>query len=138
MGHGRRGAMADDKIRIILQPASDDPAVNAPQFQEELRGVSKLLHSSGVTFSSRGMAFDSTDAVGYQLPEFLVRPGPAVITAVAAVCGAWVQARNGRKVWLKIGDGTVEAEGRTVEEIESLLKQAADFRDTNRSKSDNI
>jgi hypothetical protein len=60
--------------------------------------------------------------------------GPAVIAATAAICGAWVQARYGRKVRLKIGD--VEAEGRSVEEIETLLKQASDFQDTVRAKSD--
>jgi hypothetical protein len=37
-------------------------------------------------------------------------------------------------VRLKIGD--VEAEGRTVKEIESLLKQASDFQSTVRAKSD--
>jgi hypothetical protein len=36
-----------------------------------------------------------------------------------------VKARAGRKVRLKIGD--FEAEGQTVEDIDRLMKQAADF-----------
>ena len=46
----------------------------------------------------------------------------------------WVTAHYGRKVRLKIGD--VEAEGRTVEEIEGLLKQASDFQEAVRAKSE--
>ena len=126
--------MSEEKIEIILLPASDDPPENAPEFQKELGTFNKSLRSAGVSFSPRAMTFDSVDAVGYQLPEFMITLGPPVIAALAAVCGAWVQARYGRKVRLKVGD--VEAEGRTVEEIESLLKRAAEFRDSDRTKSD--
>jgi hypothetical protein len=123
-----------EQIEIVLRRAPDDPPENAPEFQEELREFSKSLHAAGVTYSQRAMAFDAIDAVGYPLPEFLVTLGPPIIAAAAALCGGWVQARYGRKVRLKIGD--VEAEGRTVEEIESLLKRAAEFRDSDRTKSD--
>jgi hypothetical protein len=78
------------------------------------------------------MAFNSADALGFQSPEFQVFLGQAV-AAVAGLCGAWVQARYGRKVRVKIGD--VEAEGRSVDEIGGLLQQA-DFPRT-KSKDDN-
>jgi hypothetical protein len=128
-------AMNQNEVRIVLQRASDDPAVNAPEFQKELGGVSKSLHSANVKYTVRGMTFDSVDALGFQLPEFVVTLAPGAIGAVAGICGAWVQARYGRKVRLKIGD--VEAEGRSVDEIASLLKRAADFRKFDSTKSDN-
>ena len=80
---------------------------------------------------------DSIDGLGYPLPEFILAIkdlGPPAIAALAAAGGAWVQARYGRKMRLKIGD--VEAEGRTLKEIQSLLKQAADFQNAVRAKSD--
>jgi len=116
-----------EQVRITLRRAPDDPPEPDPKFQEELREFCKSLHAAGVTFAQRGMAFDAADAVGFTVGQFLITLGPAVIAAVAAVCGGWVQARYGRKVRLKIAD--VEAEGRTVEEIGSLLKRAADFRE---------
>lgn len=123
-----------ERVEIVLRQAPDDPQVNDPEFQKELREFSKSMRDAGVTFSQRAMAFDSIDALGYPLAEFVLKSlGPAAIAAVAAVSGAWVQARYGRKVRLKIGD--VEAEGRTTEEIQSLLKQAADFRDADHTKS---
>ncbi len=71
---------------------------------------------------------DSVDAQGYPLGEFIAvlktLGGPA-IGAVALAAGAWVQTRYGRKVRLKIG--ALEAEGRSVEEVEKLLKVASDY-----------
>jgi len=116
-----------EKVRLTLQRASDDPKANDPGFQEELAAVSAALRQSGVAYSQRGVAFDAVGALGYSLPEYLITLGPPVIAAAAAICGAWVQARFGRKVKIKIGD--VEAEGRSVEEIEDLLKRAVAFRD---------
>jgi hypothetical protein len=106
-------------VALLLERASDDPQENEPAFQEELGAFTTSLLATGLTYSQRGMAFDTVDGGGYPLPEFVIDLGPAVIAATAAVCGAWVTARYGRKVRLKIGD--VEAEGRTAEEIEGLL-----------------
>lgn len=116
-----------DEIRVILRRAPDDSLENDPKFQRELSDFSKSLRAAGVKFSQRAMAFDSADALGYPLPNFLITLAPAVIAAVAGLCGAWVHARYGRKVRLKIGD--VEAEGRTVEEIEALLQKAKEFQE---------
>lgn len=124
--------MTPEQCRVVLVRAPDDAKVNEPKFQEELRGFSKALHSAGIEFSRRGMAFNSVDATGYPLPEFLVTLGPPTIAALAAIAGAWVQARYGRKVRLKVGD--VEAEARTAEEVEKLFVRAAEFRDRDNSK----
>ena len=117
------------KIEIELQRALDDPRVNDPQFQAELSGFAKSLRGTGVTAAQRAMAFDSVDALGYPLAEFVVKTlGPAVVPAAAAVCGAWIQARFGRKVRIKVGD--IEAEAHTTEEVERLLMTAVAIKDS--------
>ncbi len=123
----------DGEVVLCLERAPDDPQLGDPKFQEELRTFSASLHATGLKFSQRAIAFDAVDGGGYPLPEFVVVL-QAVISPVALLCGAWLQARYGRKVRLKIGD--VEAEGRTVEEIERPLKQASDFQDAVRAESD--
>jgi hypothetical protein len=116
------------RMEIVLQRAPDDPKVHDPKFQSELRDFSKALRAAGIEYSQGGMAFDAADGGGFPLPEFLVVL-TAAITPLAGLCGAWLQARYGRKVRVKIGD--VEAEGRTVEEVDELLKRAVKFRETN-------
>ena len=117
------------KIEIELQRAPDDPRVNDPQFQEELNGFAKSLRGTGVTASQRAMAFDSIDALGYPLGDFVIKTlAPTLIPAVAGLCGAWVQARYGRKVRIKVGD--IEVEARTAEEVERLLMTAVAVKDS--------
>ena len=47
--------------------------------------------------------------------------GPAAIAAIAAVAGAWVQTRFGRRIQLKFDD--VDAEAGTAQAIDELLKR---------------
>jgi len=123
------------EITVHLQRSPDDPRVNQPEFQQELSEFSQSLRAAGVTSSQRAMAFDSIDAVGFPLPEFVIVLGPAIVTALGVACVAWIQGRNGRKIRLKVGD--VEAEARTPEEIDGLLASAVNFRAIDREKSDN-
>jgi hypothetical protein len=122
------------RVELLLVRAPEDPRENEPAFQQELRSFAASLRSTGMTHSQWGMTFDAVDGGGYALGHFAIAVVPAVIAAAAAVCGAWVTARYGRKVRLKIGD--VEAEGRTVEEIERLLKQASEFQSAARANRD--
>jgi hypothetical protein len=116
-------------VEIDLQRAPDDLRENAPEFQQELNEFAKSLRGSGVAFSQKAIAFDSVDALGYPLAEFVIKTlVPALIPAAAGVCGAWVQARYGRKVRIKVGD--IEAEARTAEEVERLLMMAVGIKDS--------
>ena len=118
------------KIEIELQRAPDDPRVNDPKFQEELNGFAKSLRVTGVTASQRAVAFDSADALGYPLAEFVIKTlAPTLIPAAAGVCGAWVQARYGRRIRIKVGD--IEAEAHSAEEVERLLMTAIAIKDSN-------
>jgi hypothetical protein len=126
--------MDREQIAIKLQRAPEDPAENDPKFQEELSEFSKSLRTAGVTFAQRGRAFDAIDAHGYALAEYTIKQlAPVVVPAVTGAIGIWLQARYGRKVRIKIGP--VEAEARTIDEIDKLLKRAADFQISDSTKS---
>lgn len=98
------------EIEIQLKPAPDAPAERDPAFQDELRTFSLALHSAGVRYSQRAMAFDSAAAVGYPLAEFIIKElGPAAIGVIATAVGAWISGRSGRKPRLKVGNIEMEA-----------------------------
>jgi hypothetical protein len=128
------------EFSIDLVPDPDERAADDPDFQKGLSSFGVTVHAAGVPVSQTAIAFDSVDAHGYPLPEFIVAfkvLGPPAITALAAAAGAWVQARYGRKVRLNIGkNGDVDAEGRSVAEIEELLKVAAKFQDRDQDTGD--
>jgi hypothetical protein len=121
--------MPNDEIGIVLSRAPSDPERNDPEFREQVRAFSKVLHDNGVRFSERGMAFDSVSGSGgfFSLGEYTIPLVTGVLTIVGTACGAWLQGRYGRKVRIKVGD--VEAEARTLEEIDALLKRVGELRD---------
>jgi hypothetical protein len=119
------------EFSINLVRSADDLPENDPEFQKELSRFGAALRDARVPYSQTAIAFDSVEGHGYPLPEFIIAIkvlGPPAIAAVATAAGAWVQARYGRKARLKIGD--VEAEARTPEEVESLLRIRNSFRQT--------
>jgi hypothetical protein len=117
--------MNANRVELTLAGAPGEPAftsegqAEAEKFDADLRRqrleVTALAVGSGP---------------GILTGQFLVTLGPAVIAAIAAVAGAWVHARYGRKVRLKVGD--IEAEARTTEEIEALLRHAVELRNGKR------
>ncbi|WEY42049.1 hypothetical protein [Paraburkholderia sp. SUR17] len=122
-------------VGLRLMRAPDDPAVQDPAFQAELRTFSGTLRSAGVSFSQRAMTFDAVDATGYALAEYAIKElGPAAIGVIGTAVGAWISGRSGRKVRLKVGD--IEVEARTVEEVDQLLLRAQAVQDE-QSKSQN-
>lgn len=128
----RKQRIEAGEFSIDLVRTADDPPENDPEFQKELSQFGASLRDAGVPYSQTAIAFDSVDAHGYPLPEFIIAIkvlGPPAIAALATAAGAWVQARYGRKVRLKIGD--LEAEARTAEEVASLLQIAKQFQEEN-------
>lgn len=59
--------------------------------------------------------------------SFFIPLAKVAIPTLGAVLVAWLKDRSGRRVRLEF-DG-VKAEGGTPEEVETLLKRAAEFRD---------
>jgi len=141
--HARQEAMNEAQrvrehgVQLCLVRAPKDKAVGDDEFQAELRTFSAVLGETGIKKSQSAITFDAIDAHGYPLPEFMLilkEVAPMAITAATAICVAWVNARPGRKVRLKIGD--VEAEGQNADEIAKLLAQAKDFQSSDPAKTD--
>ena len=119
--------MKTGALEIELEGALDDWPVSSSEFQGELSIFSKTIRQSGILHSQRAIAFDAVDASGYPLAEFTIRTlGPPAIGIITAAVSSWLAGRAGRKARLKFGD--IEAEARTPEEVERLLKAAAAFR----------
>jgi hypothetical protein len=123
------------EFSLDLIGAPDDPPVGDDAFQKELADVGRSLRDAGIPYSQTAIAMDAVDAHGYPLPEYVLAFQvlvTAVITPLAAVVGAWINGRYGRKARLKIGD--IEAEARTPAEVEELLKPAAKHQDREHKK----
>lgn len=118
-------ATGGSRLDLTLIRAADDGPLNGREVQDAIAGISRELHRSGVRYSQRGMAFDSADAVGFALPEYIIPLAQAVGPTLGVILVAWLQGRAGRKVRLKVGD--VEAEARTAGEVERLLTKAMEM-----------
>jgi hypothetical protein len=117
--------MDQNRVELTLVGAPDDAA-----FTGEGQGEAEKFDAALRRRRLQVTAIAVGSGPGILTGQFLVTLGPPAIAAIAAVAGAWVQARYGRKVRLKVGD--IEAEARTTEEIETLLRRAAEFRDGKR------
>lgn len=109
------------ELHLIRAPA------DAPPFSEEYQAELNLYSRQLGPHSQVGFAMDAVGAVGGGLGEFIFANGPALLTGAAAVAGAYVTGRAGRKVKLKFG--SVEIEARNPEEVAALLKLAREHAD---------
>jgi hypothetical protein len=78
-----------------------------------------------VEFSSGAALREAFAAGSAYLGDFAIKLAATVGPVLGTVVGAWLHARYGRKVRLKIGD--VEAEAQTIEEVQELLRRAEEF-----------
>ncbi|GAA0574608.1 hypothetical protein GCM10009416_11640 [Craurococcus roseus] len=120
--------MDPDRIELTLLPAADDPAPDGADYQAALWAADRTLREHGVKASSSMFRQDDAETPAIHLGQMVVKLGPYVAPALAAVIGVWVQARFGRKARLKVGD--VEAEARTPEEVAQLLELVPEIRDS--------
>ncbi|EGG77486.1 hypothetical protein SXCC_01876 [Gluconacetobacter sp. SXCC-1] len=110
-------------IRIELVPSWDDPPKPDTGYQNELTDLDHALNDVEVDYNRTILSPHSAQGFDYALGEYLIRyVAPAAFSAVAGAFCAWLQARSGRKVRLKIGD--IEAEANSVRDAEHLLVQA--------------
>jgi hypothetical protein len=122
------------KLEIIPIRAADDPPLRSKVYQEELHALAEALKSEGFTV---GATIELIEAAGGNSQDMATYLGLIVQLAhsplagvVATAVGAWLHARYGRKVRLKIGD--IEAEAQTEKQLRSLLKQAEDYQSRNK------
>ena len=114
-----------DQVELTLLPAPDDPERVCYEIQAKLLGIHENLRKRGVGVTSV-IAHPAGDT---HIGQFIITLGPPAIAAIAAVAGAWVKTRFGRRIQFKFDDD-VEAEARTAQEIDELLKQLTALRDS--------
>lgn len=118
-------------LYMSLVRAPEDPPLEDAGYQRELDEVGNFTVRRGLTlYSAKGSNALGGGGIGYG--EFVVygvqigsKVIPALITVLSGALGAWLHARYGRKVRLKIGD--IEAEAQTREEVEKLLARALEI-----------
>lgn len=127
--------MEPEGSQIVLVPGPDDAPERAPEYQDELREFGGSLRAEGVAFSQSAITFDSIEGGGYPVGAFALALAPFVLPAITRIVVAWLRVHSGRKVRVKVGDTYVQAQ--TSEEVERLLKAAAEFkRDSKSTKRD--
>jgi hypothetical protein len=118
----------DDRLRITLKRAPDDPPKFGKEYQDGLKSVLEVFRAEGVQIKPRYSTRDSTGPSGGLSGEIIVFAktlGPVVL----AVLTAWLTARNGRKMSIKV-DG-IEVEAHTVKDVERLLLKAQEIKQKN-------
>lgn len=125
--------MGKDRLKLSPVSAPDYPKLSAHEYQSECQEFHDLLQAATIEVSPRWRTRDSIVGAGGFAGSFFVPLAKAAIPTLGAVLVAWLKGRSGRRVRLEF-DG-VKAEGGTPEEVETLLKHAAEFRD-NKQKSD--
>ena len=115
-----------DQVKLTLLRAPDDPEGVCYEIEAKLVvRVQENLRKRGVGVTSV-IAHPAGDT---HIGQFIITLGPPAIAAIAAVAGAWVKTRFGRRIQFKFDDD-VEAEARTAQEIDELLKQLTALRDS--------
>lgn len=112
-----------ERLEISLVPAPDDISESA-EHQQALRQVSSVFKRADPAVRELVLMRKSADMSSVHMGGFFIQYlAPAGIAAVTA----WLVARIGRKVRIKVGD--VEAEAATIEEVQALLKAAKQYRE---------
>jgi hypothetical protein len=123
--------MATPELTIRLFPALDDAPARSMLYQRELRRFEESLLALGldvrvsIELRESGVPETLAAVVSPYLGDFMIKFAATAGPALGTLIGAWLHARYGRKVRLKIGD--IEAEAQSVEEVEKLLQQAEQF-----------
>ena len=123
------------EVTLTLVSAPDDTELKSPGFQKELRNFREALVTSGIETSSAIQLLEAwapEPAPTIYLGDFTIKFVAAVGPIIGAAIGAFVQARFGRKVRLKIGE--IEAEAQTPEQVERLVEMAQAIQERTRAK----
>lgn len=108
-----------ERVTLILVAAPDDSAVADPEYQRGLRAVSGALRDAGILSAQRRMTFDADGAAGYSVGQYIISLAPVAGPVIGVAVGAWITARSGRKLRIKVGD--IEMEANSPAEIDHLM-----------------
>jgi hypothetical protein len=118
-------------LNITLLAAPDEQSHFVPEYQQGLRAFEKVFNDQGVPIDSN-CALAKMAGGPFLSGEFVLKLAATVGPVLGTAVGAWLHARYGRRVRLKIGE--IEAEAQTVAEVENLLKRAGEFQQRNQHK----
>ena len=125
------------ELDLTLIPGPNDPPFRSPDYQAELRQFEQCLRSNGLEVSPTIELREAWTPVPVPAPylgDFTIKLAAIVGPVLGTGIGAWLQARIGRKVRLRVGPDGFEAEARTTEEVEKLLDLAREFQQRNQPK----
>ena len=108
-----------ERLTLFLVAAPDDPTVADPEYQRGLSAVSGALREAGILSAQRRMTFDADGAAGYSLGQYFISLAPVAGPVIGVAVGAWITARSGRKLRIKVGD--IELEAHSPAEIDHLM-----------------
>ena len=114
------------EVKVALVQGGDDPPLFSPEAQAEIQGARSALRDAGIDAAAPIMVMDSPGAGGGFVGEFIIPLANVGAPAVAAIVGAWLHGKLGRKVRIEFyADGTVKkVEAPTVEGVTALIEGA--------------
>jgi hypothetical protein len=123
------------EFTLTLVRAPDDAPLKSPGYQAELLQFKETLAASGFEASPTIQLLEAwapePSSTTY-LGDFTIKLAATIGPVIGAALGAFMHARWGRRVRLKIGD--IEAEAQTPEQVEHLFKLAEDFQQRTKAK----
>lgn len=121
---------------IEFWPAIPSNVGNLPPTPEASRTDSDLQQSALEAFKEWGRTDDKNRycfLIVRPSGDFIIQAGQALSSlGLGGIIGAWLTAKYGRKVRLKVGE--IEAEAHTPEEVEKLLARAQEIQQRNQPK----
>ena len=119
----RPETLGADELELHLIAAPDDAPSWEPEYQGELFYLNHRLAAGGVEYSCLVEGPGCKGPVeAAALGELFIKFTELAVPVIGTVVGAWLHARYGRKVRLKIGE--IEAEAQTWEDVDKLLARA--------------
>jgi hypothetical protein len=119
----------ETNLHILLLPAQEEANILDFRYQRELESIAD-------NFRSHSQSTQAVQASGFAVfltGEFVLKLSAAVGPVLGTAIGAWLHARYGRKVRIKVGD--IETEAQTMEEVERLLARALEIQQRHPSSS---
>lgn len=126
----RPETLGGDELELHLIAAPEDGPSWEHEYQFELFYLNHRLDVGGVEYAFLVEGPGCKGPVeAAALGEWFIRLTAAAGPVIGTVVGAWLHARYGRKVRLKIGD--IEAEAQSMAEVEQLLARAQEIQQRN-------
>jgi hypothetical protein len=120
----------EPKLILTITSASDDPPLFSEEYQKVLRDFFDSLRAQGLEVSTPWVTHDAVGAGGGFRGEFVVAAAAAfgaTINQVRKLIETLLDARDGRKLKLRIGSFRLEGSARDVDKMFERLVSSEQF-----------